>query len=320
MKLGVLTVPLSATPIEEVIPYLHSLGVQAVELGTGGVTNKSHCDPDIYLNNTAKIDALQKLLADNNMEISALSCHGNPVHPNAEIAAASHKAYVDTLELAQRLGVKTVVTFSGCPGDGAGAQHPNWVTCPWPQEFTDVLNYQWNEVLIPYWKQAAKLAKAAGVQVALEMHPGFCVYNPETMLRLTEATDEVIGANFDPSHLFWQGVDAVEAIKKLGPAIHYVHAKDCIIDVQNTRMDGVLDTRHYSDLLHRAWSFRTVGYGHDESVWRAIFSTLRMVGYDGTVSIEHEDALMSVREGLEKAVAFLKPLVINEKPAEMWWA
>lgn len=320
MKLAVLTVPLSSSPIEDVVPYLHGLGVQAVELGTGGVTNKAHLDPDVYLNNPARVEALKELLAANDMQISALSCHGNPVHPNPAQAAADHDAYLRTLELAQVFDVKTVVTFSGCPGDGAGGMRPNWVTCPWPPEFSDILDYQWNEVLIPYWQGAAKLAEEAGVKVALEMHPGFCVYNPYTMLRLREAVGPAVGANLDPSHLFWQGIDACAAARELGSAIHYVHAKDCKVDAANVAANGVLDTRHYSDLASRSWSFRTVGYGHGEQVWRDFISELRLAGYDSFVSIEHEDALMSVNEGLEKAVAFLKPLLIKEKPAEMWWA
>lgn len=320
MKIGVLTVPFSAQPLAQVVPYLHSLGVQAVELGTGGVTNKAHCDPGEYLGNPQKIRELKQLLSDNDMVISALSCHGNPVHPNQEKAAADHKAFVDTVNLAGELGVDTVVTFSGCPGDCEDSHYPNWVVCPWPDDFLKVLDYQWNEKLIPYWQQAARIAETGGVKVAIEMHPGFCVYNTETMLRLRGAAGDVIGANFDPSHLFWQGMDAADAIRKLGSAIHYVHAKDCRIDDLNRKSIGILDTKHYGDVLNRAWVFRTVGYGHGEDVWRDIISTLRLVGYDGVVSIEHEDSLMSVNEGLEKAVAFLKPLVIQEKPAEMWWA
>lgn len=320
MKIGVLTVPFSSKPLEEVLPYLHGLGVQAVELGTGGVTNKAHCDPDYYLGHPDRIKALKKVLEENDMVISALSCHGNGVHPDKEKAAADHKAFVDTVNLAGELGVDTIVTFSGCPGDSEDSHYPNWVTCPWPDDFLKILDYQWNEKLIPYWIKAAEIAKAGGVKVAIEMHPGFCVYNTETMLKLNKAVGDTVGANFDPSHLFWQGMDAVAAIRELGDKIYYVHAKDSRVDEINKGRIGVLDTKHYSDVLGRAWSFRTVGYGHGEQTWRDIFSTLRLVGYDGVVSIEHEDALMSVNEGLEKAVEFLKKLCIYEKPAEMWWA
>lgn len=320
MKLGILTVPFSQRNMDEIVPYLKRLGVEAVELGTGGVTDKSHCDPDILLKDPEKRKHLLDLLESNEMVISALSCHGNPVHPDAKKAQADHDDYLKTIELANLLGVDTIVTFSGCPGDGPTASHANWVTCPWPPEFSQVLDYQWNEVLIPYWKKAGKIAEDAGVKVAIEMHPGFCVYNSETMLKLRQAVGESVGANFDPSHLFWMGINPVMAIRELGEAIYYVHAKDCKIDQGNSECHGVLDTKHYSNFLTRSWSFRTVGYGHGVDVWTEIISNLRMVGYDKTISIEHEDGLMSVSEGVEKAIQFMKQIMISQPSAEMWWA
>ena len=320
MKLGVLTVPLAGMPLRDALKFLRSLGVEAVELGSGGVTNDAHCKAKELLKHPEQVRELKELLAENEMEISALSCHGNPVHPRRELAEKDHEAFVDTVELAGLLGVDTVVTFSGCPGDGTGAAHPNWVTCPWPPEYSQVLAYQWDEVLIPYWQRAAGIARQGGVKVAIEMHPGFCVYNPETMLRLRAAAGEEIGANFDPSHLFWQGIDAVAAIRELGDAIYYVHAKDCRLEMENVSRHGVIDTKHYGDELNRSWIFRTVGCGHGAQVWNDIVSTLRMVGYDGAISIEHEDSLMSVAEGLEKAVAFMQGVLIRQAPAQMWWA
>ena len=319
MKLSVLTVPFSGQPLSEVLPYLRALGVDSVELGTGGYTDKSHCDPDFYLREPRRAEELKQLLADNGISISALSCHGNPVHPDGDRAARDHRAYLDTVELANRLKVDTVVTFSGCPGGSREDRTPNWVTCPWPHDFAQVLDYQWNEVLIPYWRHAAQIAAEAGVRVAIEMHPGFCVHNPETMLRLRREAGAAVGANFDPSHLFWQGVDPVAAIRMLGDCIYHVHAKDCRIDGINTGRTGVLDTKSYGKIAERSWVFRTVGYGHGEPVWRDMISALRLAGYDRAISIEHEDGLMSVREGLEKAVAFLKPILIDGSDAGMWW-
>ena len=319
MKLSVLTVPFWNQPLSEVLPYLRSIGVDSVELGTGGYTNKAHCDPDYYLQDPGRVKDLKKLMADHGIGISALSCHGNPVHPDAAHAAADHKAYLDTLRLANLLEVDTVVTFSGCPGGSREDRTPNWITCPWPDDFARALDYQWNEVLIPYWQAAGRLAQEAGCRVAIEMHPGFCVHNPEAMLRLREAAGSVVGANFDPSHLFWQGVDPVSAIRALGKCIYHVHAKDTRIDALNTGRTGVLDTKNYGDIRNRSWVFRTVGFGHGESVWRDIISELRMVGYDRAISVEHEDGLMSTKEGLEKAVEFLKTILIDGSDAAVWW-
>lgn len=158
-------------------------------------------------------------------------------------------------------------------------------------------------------------------RIAFEMHPGFCVYNPETMLRIRSEVGDILGANFDPSHLIWQGIDPVAAIRELSGAIYHVHAKDTKIDKYNTAGHGVLDTKHYGDEVNRSWIFRTVGYGNSEAYWRDLISALRLAGYDRVLSIEHEDSLMSLDEGLKKAVEFLKPLIIDEpKPGTMGWA
>jgi sugar phosphate isomerase/epimerase len=225
-----------------------------------------------------------------------------------------------TILLAEKLGIHQINTFSGCPGDHEGAKYPNWVTCPWPNDFRQILDWQWNEVLIPYWKDLVAFSKAHGVdKIALELHPGFCVYNTESLLRLREAVGPEIGANFDPSHLIWQGMDPVASIRALGDAIFHFHAKDTKMDKYNTAVNGVLDTKPYGDEIHRSWVFRTIGYGNDALYWKDIISNLRMVGYDYAISIEHEDSLMSKNEGLTKAVEFLKNVLITEDTGAMWW-
>ena len=322
MKLGVLMVLFAKLPFEEALDYVAQSGLQTVEIGTGGFTNDAHCKPAELLFDSAKLKAFEKAIADRGLEISALSCHGNPLHPNKEIAQRDHRVFEDTVLLAERLGVKTVITFSGCPGESDFSQNPSWVTCAWPDDFAKVLDWQWNEKVIPYWREQNTFVKAHGIQVALEAHPGFVVYNTETMLRLREQAGEQIGINFDPSHLFWQGIDPVAAIKVLAKAgaLFHFHAKDTGLFQENIAVNGVLDTKSYRDEWNRSWIFRTVGYGHGEEVWRNILSTLQMAGYDGAISIEHEDSLMSVTEGFQKAVAFLQNLLIKEKNTDIWWA
>ena len=323
MKLGVMSPVLNDMTLEDAIKYLASLGVDCLELGVGGYPGKMLCDAKDFIDNPDKIENLKNLLAKNNMTLSALSCHGNPVHPNKEIAKDFEDDFNNAVLLAEKLNIDTIIGFSGCPGDCENSQNPNWVTCAWPPEYLDILQWQWDEVLIPYWRKKAEVCKSHGIKkIAFEMHPGFAVYNPSSLLKLREAVGDIIGANFDPSHLFWQGIDPIEAIKVLGKenAIFHFHAKDTKIDNANTSVNGVLDTGSYGDVLGRSWVFRTVGYGHDKSVWNDIISTLKAVGYDGAISIEHEDALMSSKEGLEKAIEFLKEVLIYESPGEMWWA
>ncbi|MBQ8911001.1 MAG: sugar phosphate isomerase/epimerase [Clostridia bacterium] len=319
MKLGVMSPVLAGMSLEEMIKYLASLGVQSLELGCGGYPGKAHCDGADFLAHPEKIEHLKKVLAENNVELSALACHGNPLHPDKEIAGRFERDFDAAVLLCEQLGVKTVVAFSGCPGDCPTSKYPNWVTCTWPNDYKAILKWQWEEVLIPYWTKKAAFMKEHGVRVAFEMHPGFMVYNPPTLLRLREAVGDTVGANFDPSHLFWQGIDPVAAIRALKGAIYHFHAKDTKIDEINSSVTGVLDTGAYGDILSRSWEFRTVGYGHGRTVWNDMLSTLKATGYDGVISIEHEDPLMSPREGLEKAVAFLKDCIIFEDPAEIWW-
>ena len=322
MKLGVLTNLFGKMSLEEALTKFEALGIEAAEIGCGGYPGKAHCDPKILLNDQKALDEFKATLARHHIELSNLSAHGNPVHPDKKIAKAFHDDFIDAVLLAEKLGVDTVVTFSGCPGGSPEDKTPNWATCAWPEDFRTVLKYQWDEVLIPYWKKTAEFARNHGVtKIAFEMHPGFCVYNPETMLRIREAVGETIGANFDPSHLIWQGIDPVAAIRALEGAIYHFHAKDTKLDKYNVAKFGVLDTKRYQDEAHRSWIFRSVGYGNGMDYWRDIISALRLVGYDKVMSIEHEDSLMTPEEGLRHAVEFLKESIIKApKPGTIGWA
>ena len=321
MKLGVFTVLFGQQSLDEALDYIKKVGVEVVELGTGNYPGSSHCNPDELLANDKKLKTFKRKLEDRGMEISALSCHGNPLHPQKAMAKEHKEVQRKTILLAEKLGIERVITFSGCPGDTEVAKHPNWVTCPWPDDFSQIVKWQWEEKVIPYWQEEVKFAREHGVnKICLEMHPGFVVYNTETLLKLRDAAGEVIGANFDPSHLFWQGIDPIASIRRLGKAIYHVHAKDTRIDSINTSVNGVLDTKPYVEELNRSWIFRTVGYGHDYKFWKDLVSNLRMVGYDDVLSIEHEDSLMSANEGFTKAVSFLKEILLSEEPGQMWWA
>ena len=322
MKLCVLANLYAKKPLDEALSILKGMGVEAVEIGCGGYPGKDHADPDVLLNDEAAFAEWLATFKKYDIELAALACHVNPVHPDPEIAAAHDRDLRNAILLAEKAGVETVITFSGCPGDHPGAKYPNWVTCPWPEDFLAVLDYQWNGVLIPYWKDLAAFAEAHNVKkIALELHPGFCCYNTESLLKLRAAVGPVIGANFDPSHLVWQGMEPAAAIRMLGDAIYHVHAKDTKVDEINTAKIGVLDTKHYGDELNRAWVFRALGYGHDVSWWKDLVSNLRLVGYNGVLSIEHEDSLMSIDEGLTKAVGVLKEAIMHDpKPTTMAWA
>jgi sugar phosphate isomerase/epimerase len=318
MKVGVFTPLLGQLPLDDVLKKLTGLGVNTVELGTGNYPGDPHCKLSMLENKSALKEFKQKL-DDHGVSISALSCHGNPLHPNAEIAKAHQEVNRKTILLAEKLGVPVVVDFSGCPGDSDSAKYPNWVTCPWPPDFLDLLEWQWDKKVTPFWTKRAKFAADHGVKVAIEMHPGFVAYSPETMLRLRSIAGPSIGCNYDPSHMFWQSIDPIAAIRILGDCIFHVHGKDTQIYERNLPMTGVLDTKKYTDEQHRSWIFRTVGYGHGAEWWSEFVSTLRMFGYDYVISLEHEDSILSPEEGLTKAIRFLDSIVIKEKAGAAWW-
>lgn len=220
------------------------------------------------------------------------------------------------------MNVPVVNTFSGTAGESEEAKQPNWPVVAWPTEYADIYNWQWENKLIPYWQDIAEVAKEANVKIGLELHGGFLVHSPYTLLKLREATNEFIGANLDPSHMWWQGIDPVAAIKILGKenAIHHFHAKDTYLDQDNINMYGLLDMQPYGDVKTRSWTFRSVGCGHDMTEWTQMMSALRTYNYDYIVSIEHEDPLMSIEEGFQTAVRNLKQVIIKETPTDMWWA
>ncbi len=322
MKIGLFTVLFQNLPFEQMLDRVAAAGIEAVEIGTGGYPGNHHCEPDELLADRAKARAFRQAVESRGLVISALSVHGNPIHPNKDFAQKSHDEWRKTVQLAHLLEVPVINVLSGCPGDHPGAKYPNWATCSWPPDYMEILEWQWPNVVIPYWMEEARYARENGVRIAVEPHPGFVVYNPETLLKLREAVGPEIGCNFDPSHLFWLGIDPVEAIEELGKAgaLFHTHVKDTYLNMKNVRRNGVLDTKHYGKIHERAWIFRTIGYGQSEKTWRDMMSAMRAVNYDYVLSIEHEDSLLSAEEGLEKAVAFLKEIVFRQPGGEMYWA
>ena len=321
MKLGLFTALYADIPLADMLEKVKAMGIETVELYTGKLSVPSHCDPEMLLGSGDRLREFKDTLERFGLPISQLNCSGNPISPVPGEAAKHRDAFLQTIRLAEKLGIDTIADFSGCPGGGPRDETPNWVTCPWPEDFLSILAYQWNDVLIPFWTWAVREAADYGVtKIGLEMHPGFCVYNPETLLRLRAEVGNAIGSNFDPSHLIWQGIDIPEAVLSLRDAIFHVHAKDTRVSARNIRKNGNLDTKHYSDAERRAWVFAAVGYGNGEHYWKSIMNALATIGYDGVISIEHEDGFMSKDEGLRKAIEMLNRMIIREKPGAMWWA
>jgi sugar phosphate isomerase/epimerase len=310
IPIGVFDPAFADLSLDEMLDKVQGYGLEAMEIGTGGYPDNKHCALDDLLADRGKLRTWQKKFADHNLAIGALSCHGNPVHPDSTVANRDAETFRKTVQLAERIGVSVIVGFPGCPCGSPSDKNPNWITYGWPPEFAQGLEWQWKEKLIPYWKEAAKYARAHGIRkLAFEMHPNFAVYNPRTLLKLRDAVGEEIGANCDLSHLFWQGCNPVEVIHMLGKqgAIYHAHMKDTVMFQDNVAKYGVLNFAFDKpDLPNASETFRAVGYGHGANLWKDVVRAYMEVGYQGMLSIENEDPILPNEVGVERAAYVLK--------------
>lgn len=306
MKIGIVSDCLGSLNFEELLATCKSLGIEAVELGCGNWSGAPHVDLDGLLESAAKRDEMQGMLRDYGISISAFNCSGNPLAPG-EWGEREAEVTRKTFQLSEYFGLDTVVMMSGLPAGGPEDKYPNWVVTSWPPETQEILDYQWNKVAIPYWQEATKLANAHGVkQLALEPHGCQLVHDVENFYKLREACqgDKTIGFNLDPSHLFWMGADPVDVIRELGDAIYHVHIKDVRIE-KPAKINTLLDGKDVMSYAKRSWNFAIPGFGHDEQWWRTFLVNLKMAGYDGVLSIEHEDYTMDTLDALRKTTQLL---------------
>jgi sugar phosphate isomerase/epimerase len=306
MRLSLVTDCLGYMSIEEMADTAVSLGYESLEMACGNWSEAPHVDLHGILESAIQREEFVDAIKSRGLEIAALNCSGNQLAPNEE--GREHQLVVEkTFKLAELLGVKTIVMMSGLPGGGPKDITPNWITTSWPPETTKILNWQWNEVALPYWEKTVRLAREYGIEkIALENHGSQLVYNPETLLKLRKHAGEMVGMNFDPSHLFWMGGDPILAVRSLNSAIYHVHAKDVRIEKGIVDTDGVLDTKPVDCFSKRSWNFATLGHGHDMGWWKEFFTVLSMVGYDGPVSLELEDQTIDPLTGLKQSTSVLQ--------------
>ncbi|PJM63013.1 hypothetical protein BLX91_18390 [Bacillus subtilis] len=311
MKLSYVTDSLGHLPFEDMLDFAAELGIDTLEMTTGGWSPAPHLNLDELLQSSEKRKEFSQALEKRNMTLCALNCSGNPLDPGE--LGKSHREVTDkTMELAGLLGVKKVIMMSGLPAGGPDDKVPNWITytVSWPPVLKDILNYQWEDVAIPYWKELVQKAEACGVEkIALENFSSQLVYNPETLFRLRKAVGPMVGLNLDPSHLLWMGADPIIAARDLGEAIHHVHGKDVRIERYLVAVNGFLETKEVTDPANRAWNYVAVGCGQDLQWWKEFFSVVKMMGYDDEVSLEMEDLTMSPEAGIRTSVEALKQTI-----------
>ena len=304
MKIGIVSDSLGHLSFEELLDAAVELGVQGVEVNTGNWSSAPHIDLPAMVTDAGAQGRFLGSFERRGLELIALNANGNQLHPTS--GEKQSKTLHDTIRLAGMMGIKTVCLMSGLPAGGPEDKTPNWIVSSWPPETGEILAWQWREKLIPYWKDLAALAQANGVKkLCVELHGNQLVYNVPSLLRLREEIGSIVGANLDPSHLMWMGADPLVAIDALGDAIHHVHAKDTYLNKPKQATTSLLENGSLTDIPARSWTYITLGYGHGEGWWREFCYRLRMAGYDGWLSIEHEDVMLSRMEGARRSVQLL---------------
>lgn len=304
MKLALCTDVLGDLSFTDMLDRVKHYGINGIEMTAGGWSPCPHVRTEELLESPEKLTEFRSELEKRGMEIVALNCSGNPLAPG-ELGKKHSASSYRTVELAAKLGVKKIVMMSGLPGGCPEDKIPNWITSTisWPDYMPAVVDYQWNQVAIPWWRTFARHAKEHGIEkIALEEFPSQLVYNPGTLLRLRDAVGDIIGMNLDPSHLIAMGADPIAAARKLEGAVYHVHGKDARIERGLADIDGLMEYRPVTDTKNRTWNYVAVGCGQDLKWWKEFFSVLRMTGYDGYVSLEMEDLTMSVEAGLRTSI------------------
>ena len=325
MKLGVYNAILHDRPLEDAIKVIADLGLNGIEINSGGFLPPVHIpEIDEIITDPAAAKVYLARFDGTGVEIAGLNCNGNPLHPNPVIGEKHAEDIRRSIRAAAALGQTRVVTMSGLPGGEPGTLHPNWIVNAWNSAALDVLDYQW-EIATRLWSEIDQLAGDHGVKVALELHPQNLVFNARDIRKLVELTGATnIGVEMDASHLFWQQADPIAVVRELGPLILHAAAKDVRINVENARLNGVLDNgfRRLSPDEPRvnlggdewvnewpkdsSWDFVALGKGHDVAYWTEFIRALHDVDPDMCLNIEHEDTELGRIEGLQVAADVLK--------------
>lgn len=308
MHFGVYTDTASLFDVNSILDTCTELGLTGVELGAANWNDKPIVPVEELLSGKITSKEFRKPFEEKGIRIDALNCSGNPVHP---VKGLKHKqGLINTIKVASILGIKTIVTCSGLPAGAPDDKTPNWVTTHWPPENHKIQKYQWNEVMIPFWKEIVPIARECGVRIAFELHPTMMVYNLYTYLKLVEGVGDcldVLGINMDPSHMMWMGGDGREIIKAVPKQIFHCHLKDVVYHDKNRLVNGNLDNK-IGTSEYRSWNFDVPGKGRNIQWWTDFLQALKEAGYDGILSFELEVYDGTDKKVLADGVDFMKTI------------
>ena len=319
MKLGINTGFIMKFEFEEGLKFSQDIGVTAVEIGTTSSTARRYCDLDTLLSDHGELDRWLDAYARHGMEIYSFSAHGTPLTPDKQVAEEYDRQFRKTCELMERIGTTRIIVVSGLPEGAEGDSLPAWIVNTDMEILQDALEWQWENRLFPYWKEHGKIAADHGVTLCFEMQILQMIHTPLQLRRLREEIGPVVACNYDISHMWVQGIDPFEAIRCLGDMIQNVHLKDTLTHQPNARIRGQFDPTSPDQFKDRSWTFTLPGWGHDEQTWREVIAALRFIGYDGILSLEMESEYMDLEEGLVKAAAFIKPMILERPTGTLWW-
>jgi sugar phosphate isomerase/epimerase len=320
MQLGLVIDPRLDRSWEAALDLAVRNGVTHVEPCGGGHVPKAYIDPVALAADDDAIAGFRETISARGLHVAALGCYGNPVHPDEQRAKAAHEDFVAMCTVAAKLEVGRITVISGVPAGGPHDRAPNWIIPSIYADLEHAYRWQWEERLIPYWREACIVAAAHNVTICMEPIGGFMVYNGQTFLRLREACGENLCVNVDPSHLWWMGIDPLVLVDQLQGSVGYAHAKDVGIDTRRAARDGLAPACRYDDWDARSWTYRAIGFGHPESFWKDFFTALRRGGYDDVVSIEIEESFMTTDEALEKSVEMVRRALPREPiPTANWF-
>ena len=310
MKLAICTDVFADLSYTEMLDKVKSLGIDAVEMTAGGWGAQKHCKTKELLADPEKLSAFKAELHERGMRISALNTSCNPLWPS-ETGRQYRESMYACAELAGKLGVKKLVAMAGLPAGSPTDTTPNWITSTisWPDFMAPAYEYQW-KVTIEFWNAFIAHAKKCGVgQIAIEEFPGTMVWSAQTLKKLRDATDPMLGINLDPSHMMILGADPIAAARALKGCIFHVHGKDARIERGLADVNGILEPLPVTESADRVWNYVAVGCGKDLQWWKEFFSVVHMMGYDGDVSLEMEDLTMTVDAGVRTSIDALRQTI-----------
>ena len=319
MKLGVNTHFIMNFGFEEGLKFCQDHKLKAMEVAATGPSAKKYCDVEKLLGDKGEQKRWLDIYANHGLEIYSFSGHGTPLLPDKKIATQYSHEFQQACKLMEQLGIRRMALIAGLPEGSEGDRLPAWIINTDLPLFQNALDWQWEKRLIPYWKEHGKIASDHGVTLCFEMQVNDMVHSPVKLKRLHDEIGPVVACNFDISHMWAQEIDPFEAMHYLGKLIENVHLKDTLTHEPNRRLRGRFDSTGLDGYRERSWTFTIPGWGHNEQTWREVISTLRFLGYEGILSLEMESEYIDIQEGLEKAAAFIKPMLLEKPPGVSWW-